>query len=63
MTDLGISLSFGTSEARLDTIPFSFQRFSLEGSNADLSMQNLLKQLSVKSAVRHLSGTERIARN
>lgn len=63
MTDLGIILSFGTSEARLDSIPFSFQRFSLEGSNADLSMQNLLEQLSTKSAVRHLSGTERIARN
>lgn len=63
MTDLGLVLSFGTSEARVDTIPFSFQRFSLEGSNADLSMQDLLKQLSVKSTVRHLSGTEIIVRD
>jgi len=63
MTDLGLVVSFGTSEARLDTIPFSFQRFSLEGSNVDLSIQDLLKQLSVKSAVRHLSGTEILVRD
>jgi peptidoglycan/xylan/chitin deacetylase (PgdA/CDA1 family) len=63
MTDLGLVVSFGTSEARLDTIPFSFQRFSLEGSNADLTMQYLLKQLSIKSFVRRLSGTEIIVRD
>jgi peptidoglycan/xylan/chitin deacetylase (PgdA/CDA1 family) len=62
MADLGLILSFGTSEARLDSVPFSFQRFSLDGGNADSSIQDLLKQLSTKSAVRHLFRTDVIRR-
>jgi peptidoglycan/xylan/chitin deacetylase (PgdA/CDA1 family) len=63
MTDLGLVLSFGTSEGRLDTVPFSFQRFALDGDNGESSMPDLLKQLSAKSFVRHLSGTEIIGRH
>ena len=62
MADLGIILSFGTSEGRSDSVPFSFQRFALDGGNADSSIQDLLKQLSTKSAVRHLCGTDVIRR-
>jgi peptidoglycan/xylan/chitin deacetylase (PgdA/CDA1 family) len=62
MTELGLTHSFGTSEGRLDSIPFSFQRFSLDGDNADSSIQQLLKQQSTKSAVRHLCRTDVIRR-
>jgi peptidoglycan/xylan/chitin deacetylase (PgdA/CDA1 family) len=63
MTDLGLILSFGTSEARLDSVPFSFQRFSLEVGDGDSSIENLLMQLSMKSAVRRLCRTHVIHRN
>ena len=63
MTDLGLILSFGTSEARFDSVPFSVQRFSLEVGNGDLSIESLLKQLSIKSAVRRLFRTDVIHRN
>lgn len=62
IADLGLILSFGTSEARLDSIPFSFQRFSLDGGNANSSVQDVLRQLSVKSAFRRLSRTDVIHR-
>ena len=62
MKDLDLLLSFGTSEGRLDTIPFSFQRFALDGENIDSDIPELLKQLSTKSFVRHLSRTRIIAR-
>jgi peptidoglycan/xylan/chitin deacetylase (PgdA/CDA1 family) len=63
MADLDLSLSFGTSEARLDSVPFSFQRFALDAGNVDSSISDILRQLSVKSFVRRLSGTEVIRRN
>jgi len=34
MTDLGVVLSFGTSEARVDSIVFSFQRFAPDAENS-----------------------------
>jgi len=63
MTDLGLILSFGTSEGRVDSVPFSFQRFSLEAGNGDSGFENLLKQQAIKSAVRRLSRTDVIHRN
>jgi len=63
MTDLDLVLSFGTSEARVDSIGFSFQRFGLDAENAGLTLERLLNQLSAKSLVRRLCGTEIIQRN
>lgn len=63
MKDLSIVLSFGTSEARLDSISFSFQRFALDGDKADSSIQDVLKQLAAKSIIRHLCGTDVIHRS
>jgi peptidoglycan/xylan/chitin deacetylase (PgdA/CDA1 family) len=63
MTDLELVLSFGTSEARVDSIGFSFQRFALDADNANSSIQDLLKQLSVRSVAYRFSGTETIQRN
>jgi peptidoglycan/xylan/chitin deacetylase (PgdA/CDA1 family) len=63
ITNLGLTYSFGTSEGRLDSVPFSFQRFSLDGDNADSSIQDLLKQLSAKSIIRRLCGTGVIHRS
>jgi peptidoglycan/xylan/chitin deacetylase (PgdA/CDA1 family) len=63
MTGLDVVLSFGTSEARVDSIGFSFQRFALDAGNSSSSLQDVLKQLSVKSLVRRLCGTEVIRRN
>ncbi|HEY6945939.1 MAG TPA: polysaccharide deacetylase family protein [Candidatus Acidoferrum sp.] len=63
LRDLSIVLSFGTSEARSDSVPFSFQRFALDGSNAASSIQDLLKQLAAKSIIRHLCGTDVIHRS
>lgn len=63
MTDLNLVLSFGTSEARVDSIAFSFQRFALDGENANMSLRDILKQLSAKSFVRGLTRTEIIRRN
>jgi peptidoglycan/xylan/chitin deacetylase (PgdA/CDA1 family) len=62
MTDLDLALSFGTSEARVDSIGFSFQRFALDAENASLNLHLLLNQLSAKSLARRLSGTEVIPR-
>lgn len=62
IAELGLVLSFGTSEARVDPISFSFQRFSLDGNNVDWSIQDLLKQLSAKSIVRRLCRTSVICR-
>ena len=63
MMDLGLVLSFGTSEARVDSIRFSFQRFALDAENARLTVERLLNQLSAKSLARRLSGRETIQRN
>lgn len=62
MADLGLILSFGTSEGREDSIPFSFQRFSLDAENANFHLHDLLKKLSVKSMIRRLSRTDVIRR-
>jgi len=53
-------LSFGTSEARVDSVAFSFQRFALD---ARYGVLETLKELSVKSLARRLSGTEIILRH
>ena len=63
MTDLNLVLSFGTSEARVDSIAFSFQRFALDGENANASLRDMLKRLSAKSCLRSLTRTETIRRN
>lgn len=63
MRDLGLAVSFGTSEGRVDTIPFSFQRFALDAENSDSSLPHILKQLSAKSLAHRLRGTEIIRRN
>ena len=62
MRSLGISLSFGTSAGRLDSVPFSFQRFTLEGDKATIGVDRILDHLSMKSMVRWLSGTDIIWR-
>jgi peptidoglycan/xylan/chitin deacetylase (PgdA/CDA1 family) len=49
MRDLGIALSFGSSDARIDSVPFSFQRFALDAENSDSPMPELLERLSAKS--------------
>jgi len=63
MTELNIALSFGTSEARVDSVGFSLQRFALDAENTDWSVLHLLKQLSAKSVARRISRTEVIWRN
>jgi peptidoglycan/xylan/chitin deacetylase (PgdA/CDA1 family) len=63
MSALDLDFSFGTSEARVDTIGFSFQRFALDADNADSSVGDLLKQLSAKSLWLRVSGAEIISRN
>ncbi len=64
MTDLGLILSFGTSEARVDPVAFSFQRFSIDARGAaNPSNRDILRELSVKSLVRRVSRTEVIQRN
>ncbi len=64
MTDLGLILSFGTSEARVDPVAFSFQRFSIDARGAaNPSIRHVLKELSVKSLARRVSRTEVIRRN
>jgi peptidoglycan/xylan/chitin deacetylase (PgdA/CDA1 family) len=63
MKDLNLVLSFGTSEARVDSVAFSFQRFALDGENASASFRDILKGLSAKSFVRSLTRTETIGRN
>ena len=63
MTDLDLLLSFGTSEARVDSIGFSFQRFALDAHNTDYSLEDLMKQLSLRSVAYRFCGTEIIERN
>jgi peptidoglycan/xylan/chitin deacetylase (PgdA/CDA1 family) len=63
MADLGVALSFGTSAARLDPVAFSFQRFALDAENANVSIPEILNELSVKSLARRWSRTEMIHRN
>lgn len=63
MKDLNILASFGTSEARIDSVDFSFQRFALDANNAKSNFRDVLKQLSAQSLVRRLVGTELIHRN
>jgi peptidoglycan/xylan/chitin deacetylase (PgdA/CDA1 family) len=62
MTDLDLVLSFGTRGAYVDSVPFSVQRFWLDGPYANSSIPDILKQLSIKSLVRRLSRTEIIRR-
>jgi peptidoglycan/xylan/chitin deacetylase (PgdA/CDA1 family) len=61
LRDLGLVLSFGTSEARLDSVGFSFQRFAIDVPGS--GMPEILKRLSAKSVLRRLSRTELIVRN
>jgi peptidoglycan/xylan/chitin deacetylase (PgdA/CDA1 family) len=63
MEDLDLVLSFGTSEGRVDSVGFSFQRFALDAENASFTLERLLNQLSAKSLARRLCGTEVIRRN
>jgi peptidoglycan/xylan/chitin deacetylase (PgdA/CDA1 family) len=63
MRDLDLVLSFGTSETRVDSIAFSYQRFALDADRSSLSVQVLLRQLSAKSLVHRLRRTELISRN
>lgn len=63
MTDLNLVLSFGTSEGRVDSIDFSFQRFALDGANSRSGVQKLLKELSLRSIAYRFCGTEIIQRN
>lgn len=63
MADQNIILAFGTSEGRVDQIAFSFQRFAFDGANAHVPFQGMLDQLSAKSLLRRLSGTDAILRN
>lgn len=63
MQELDVVYSFGTSEAREDSVPFSFQRFALDAQNADSSVEDVLKQLSAKSLALRLSGNALIRRN
>ena len=62
MMDMGLVFSFGTSEARVDSIGFSFQRFALDAENAALTVERLLNHLSAKSFARRVCGTEVIRR-
>ncbi len=63
MRDLGLVLSFGTSDARVDSVPFSLHRFALDSENSNSTIPELLKQLSAKSLAFRLSRTEIIRRN
>lgn len=63
MTSLDLVCSFGTSEARVDSIPFSFQRFALDEESSYLSVDARLRELAAKSLVRRVCGTEVIRRN
>jgi peptidoglycan/xylan/chitin deacetylase (PgdA/CDA1 family) len=63
MRELDLLLSFGTSDSRLDSVPFSLQRFALDAENSDWTLPEILTQLSAKSFVRRLTRTEVIHRN
>jgi peptidoglycan/xylan/chitin deacetylase (PgdA/CDA1 family) len=62
MRELDLVLSFGASEARVDSIPFSFQRFRIDGPHANSTIPEILKQLTIKSVAHRLSRTEIIWR-
>jgi peptidoglycan/xylan/chitin deacetylase (PgdA/CDA1 family) len=63
MRQIGIALSFGSSDARVDSVPFSLQRFALDAENTDFPIPDLLDQLAAKSLALRLSRTELIRRN
>lgn len=63
MKELDLLVSFGTSEARLDPVGFSFQRFALDAENSHSNLGDLLKELSGKTLLRRFTRTELIARN
>jgi peptidoglycan/xylan/chitin deacetylase (PgdA/CDA1 family) len=63
MRELGLVLSFGTSDARIDCVPFSLQRFALDAENSALAVPDILDQLSAKSLALRMSRTEVIRRN
>lgn len=62
MRDLGIALSFGSSDTRRDSVAFSLQRFALDAENSDSTLPELLDLLSAKSLALRLSRTEVIQR-
>ncbi|HTS12547.1 MAG TPA: polysaccharide deacetylase family protein [Candidatus Limnocylindrales bacterium] len=62
LKDLNLVLSFGTSDAKVDSIAFSFQRFALDGENATVSVRDILRGLSTKSLARTLTRTKTIWR-
>jgi peptidoglycan/xylan/chitin deacetylase (PgdA/CDA1 family) len=63
MKSLGLLFSFGTSDARVDSVPFSLQRFALDAHNSDSSIPKLLRELSAKSFALRMSRNEIIRRN
>jgi peptidoglycan/xylan/chitin deacetylase (PgdA/CDA1 family) len=63
MRDLGLVFSFGTNDARVDSVHFSWQRFALDADNSDLTIPQILDQLSAKSLALRLSRSEVIHRN
>jgi peptidoglycan/xylan/chitin deacetylase (PgdA/CDA1 family) len=63
MENLRVVLSLGTSEARVDEVAFSFQRFAFDAQNSNVEFPDVLRQLSAKSVIRRLTGTEIIHRN
>ncbi len=63
MRSIGLVLSFGTSDARIDSVPFSLQRFALDAENSDSSLSKLLEQLSAKSLAFRTTRAEVIRRN
>lgn len=63
MRSIGLVLSFGTSDARIDSVPFSLQRFALDAENSNFSLPELLEQLSAKSLAFRTTCAEVIRRN
>lgn len=63
MSSIGLLLSFGTSDARIDSVPFSLQRFALDAENSDSTVPELLDQLSAKSLAFRTTRAEVIRRN
>jgi peptidoglycan/xylan/chitin deacetylase (PgdA/CDA1 family) len=63
MSDLKLVLSLGTSDVRVDSVGFSFQRFAIDAENAETSLSSVLKELSAKFLLRQWSGTAAINRN
>ena len=61
LEELGVALSFGTSEARVDSIAFAFHRFSIDDVDSDVLQ--ILKQLSARSMLRRFSGSELVRRS